>query len=392
MARRGIALLLATAAAALGGLGLTSGDAHARVPYGFVGAVADGPLFEPGVDLPGEIDAMAGSGIESMRVVVDWSEAQPYANWDQVPADQRSRFRDERGIPTDYAFLDRVVGLASQRDLRVLPVILIAPRWAARHPGRFASPPRDPAPYARFAGGLARRYGPGGAYWAEHPDLRAAPVRDWQVWNEPSLRDFWSDQPWARDYVALLRATRVQLRAADPRARVILAGLPNKSWTELARVYRAGGRRYFDAVALHPFTLKVDGVFEILRRGRRVMARAGDDRKPLLVTELSWPSARGKTSKTYGFEVSEAGQAARVRKALPKLAAQRRSLRLDSVYWYTWLTGETRKDYPFDYAGTSRLEGGRIVRKPAFGALRETALDLEGCAAKPSGARSCTRP
>lgn len=384
-------MLLAAVVAVGGGLSWASSDARARVPYGFVGAVADGPLFEPAVDLPGEIDAMAGSGVESVRMVVDWSSAQPYASWDQVPPDQRARFRDERGVPTDYALIDSIVGLAARRDMRVLPVVLIAPPWAARHPGRFASPPNDPAPYARFVGALARRYGPRGAYWGEHPDLRAIPVRDWQVWNEPSLRDFWSDSPWARDYVALMRATRSQLRAVDPRARLILAGLPNKSWTDLARIYRAGGRRYFDAVALHPFTREVDGVFEILRRGREVMARNRDGRKPLLVTELSWPSARGKTSKSYGIEVTEAGQAARLRKALPALAARRRSLRLESVYWYTWLTAETRRDYPFDYAGTSRFENGRVVRKPAFRALRETALALEGCTAKPSGARSCTR-
>jgi hypothetical protein len=365
--------------------------AEARVPYGFVGAVADGPLFGPGVDLNHEVATMAGSGVESVRVVVDWSSAQPYASWDQVPADQRARFSDERGVPTDYSQVDAIVGQTARRDMRVLPVVLIAPPWAARHPGQFASPPSDPAPYARFVGALVRRYGPGGAYWSEHPELRAAPVRDWQVWNEPSLRDFWSDSPWAADYVALMRATRVELRAADPHARLIMAGLPNKSWSDLARVYRAGGRRYFDAVALHPFTRTVDGVFEILTRGRRVMKRNGDARKPLLVTELSWPSAYGKTSKTYGIEVTERGQADHLRKALPMLAARRRALRIEGVYWYTWLTADSRDDYPFDYAGASTLRHGRIVRKPAFSALREAALALEGCAAKPSGARSCKR-
>jgi hypothetical protein len=370
---------------------LSASAAEARVPYGFVGAVADGPLFDGGVDLDREVATMAGSGVESVRVVVDWSSAQPYASWEQVPAEQRARFRDERGVPTDYSQVDAIVESAAARDVRVLPVVLIAPPWAARHPGQFASPPSDPAPYARFVAALARRYGPSGSYWAEHPQLRAAPVRDWQVWNEPSLRDFWSDAPWARDYVALLRATRIQLRAVDPHARVILAGLPNKSWNDLARVYRAHGRRYFDAVALHPFTRTVGGVFQILGHGRAVMKRYGDARKPLLVTELSWPSAQGKTSRKYGIEVTERGQAARLRKALPLLAARRRTLRLEAVYWYTWLTADSRDDYPFDYAGASRLRDGRIVRKPAFRALRDTALALEGCTAKPAGARSCTR-
>jgi hypothetical protein len=275
--------------------------------------------------------------------------------------------------------------------MRVLPVVLIAPLWAARHPGAFNSPPSDPAPYARFVGALARRYGPGGSFWAEHPELAPLPVADWQVWNEPSLGDFWSDDPWVRDYVALMRATRSELRRADPRARLIMAGLPNQSWADLARVYRAGGRRYFDAVALHPFTAKVNGVFTILDKGRHVMARYGDARKPLLVTELSWPSAKGKTNRTYGIETTERGQAAKLADALPKLAARRRSLRLESVYWYTWLSEDRRDDYPFDYAGASRIENGKVIRKPAFRTLRSAALELEGCAAKPRGAKSCKR-
>ena len=363
--------------------------AKRTVPFGFVGTMADGPLLEGRVDLESEADAMVGAGVESVRFVADWSEAQPYASWDQVPEDQRARFRDEGGVPTDYAMVDRIVGLAARRDMRVLPVVMIAPRWAARQPGAFASPPRDPAPYARFTAALARRYGPGGSFWTERPDLRPQPVRDWQIWNEPSLREFWNADGWARGYVALLRATRPQLRAADPGARVILAGLPNKSWTDLGRIYRAGGRRWFDAVALHPFTQKVDGVFTIIGHGRRVMRRYGDARKPLLVTELSWPSAKGKAEPRSDIAVTEAQQAARLRKALPLLAKRRRALRLESVHWYTWLTAETRRDYAFDYAGASRLRDGRIVRKPAFGALRSTALKLEGCAAKPAGARSC---
>ncbi len=365
--------------------------AKRTVPAGFVGAVADGPLFEPWIDLPAEADAMVSAGVESVRVVVDWRTAQPYASFDDVPADKRSRYRDEGGVPTDYSLIDSIVGLSAQRGMSVLPVVLIAPRWAARHPGAFNSPPSDPAPYARFVGALARRYGPDGTFWAEHPEIPKQAVRDWQVWNEPSLRDFWSDDPWVRDYVALMRATRIQLNTVDPRARLILAGLPNKSWTDLARIYRARGGRYFDAVALHPFTAKVEGVFTILAKGREVMARYGDRRKPLLVTELSWPSAKGKTLRTYGIETTERGQAAKLEQALPGLAARRRSLRLESVYWYTWLTEDRRDDYPFDYAGASTLEDGKVVRKPAFAALRRAALKLEGCRSKPDGARSCAR-
>jgi hypothetical protein len=76
--------------------------------------------------------------------------------------------------------------------------------------------------------------------------------------------------------------------------------------------------------------------------------------------------------------VDEKGQAARVASALPYLAKRRHALRIERVYWYTWLTREVDPDYPFDYAGLRRLEDGRVVEKPAFSAFRRTALELQG--------------
>ena len=71
------------------------------------------------------------------------------------------------------------------------------------------------------------------------------------------------------------------------------------------------------------------------------MARHGDGRKPLLLTELSWTSAKGKTKLRYGFEVTERDQARRIAEALPLLAGLRRQLHLAGVYWYwvaaTWV-------------------------------------------------------
>jgi hypothetical protein len=201
-------------------------------------------------------------------------------------------------------------------------------------------------------------------------------VTDWQLWNEPALTNFWLDQPFARGYVALLRATRPALRRADPRARVVIGGLVHESWRALASVYRAGGGRWFDVLALHPFTREPAGVLDIIERNRRVMARNGDRRKPLLVTELSWPSSYGRIPSRYGYETDERGQARQLGRGLRALAAHRRRLRIERVYWYTWMTRETSPDYPFDYSGVRRIRRSRVVAKPALAALRRTALAL----------------
>jgi Glycosyl hydrolase catalytic core len=219
------------------------------------------------------------------------------------------------------------------------------------------------------------RYGPRGSLWDEHPDLARRPIRDWQLWNEPNFPRYWSTRPFARSYVRVLRASRRALRRADRGARLILAGLPNRSWRALRSIYRAGGRRAFDAVALHPYTGHPRDVVRIVRLARREMRRGGDRRKPVWVTELSWPAAEGKTQGTTGFETSERGQARRLREALERLATARRRLRIERVYWYTWLSAEGGEN-SFNWSGLRRLRGGRVVSAPALKVFRRTARRL----------------
>ena len=350
-----------------------------QVPRGFIGTTADGPVTDQLHRFQGQLDPMADAGVESLRMVFPWRDAQPYRRRADVPPDRAGEFRDEDGVPTDWRLLDAYVEGAARRGMRVLPVVLYAPPWAARDPGADASPPSSFTAYARFAAAVAKRYGRGGSFWAERPDVPALPIAWVQVWNEPHFSEFWSDQPWERDYAKLLRTTYKAVKAAAPRTKVLTAGFANRSWTFLEKLYKHRTRGHFDAIGLHPFTNAVDGVVEIIRRGRAVMARYGDRKLPVAITELSWTSAKGKAAWTYGNERTEEGQAKAVRQGLQRMAKERRRLRILGVYWYTWMTVERDPNYPFDYAGLVRLErDDRVTRKPAFYAYRSTALALEG--------------
>lgn len=371
---------------------LASAAAAAKVPPSFMGVVADGPLLaDPNVDYRDQVSAMVGGGVQTIRTSFNWSGVQPYATLAEVPAEQRDRFKVERGVPTDYSGTDGLVGTAAARHMRVLPVLISSPDWAARSAGHLNSPPRHPSDYGRYAATLVERYGPSGSFWHEHPELPKMAIGHWQIWNEPSFQQFWSDQPWAPDYVKLLRRARKAIKAADRHAKVVLAGLPNKSWKALEKIYKAGGRGQFDVAAFHPFTDTVGGVKTILRRDRRVMAAHGDRRKPMFVTELSWTAAKGKTHVTYGNEQTARGQAERLSAAYSMLARERRRLRVERVYWYTWLSYDRDRFYPFDWAGLVRLKNREVSRKPAFNAYRRTALRLEGCRAKRGRADRCAR-
>jgi Glycosyl hydrolase catalytic core len=362
---RRIALVAALAAAALTVPAAADAAPHRQVPQGFFGVMADGPLTEGLVPAAPEFARMASSGVETARVVFDWSHAQP------APGD-----------PYDFSESDAFVAGAAARRIRVLPAVLHAPAWAVDGPAEYGSPPRELSAYAAYMTALVQRYRPGGTFWAEHPLLPRMPISAWQVWNEPNVPFYWSKRPFARGYVALLKAARAAIRATDPRATVLLAGLTNgaesPSWEALRMILKAGGRGQFDAVALHPYTSKVKNILRTVRYARAEMRRRGGI-KPVWLTEISWSSSGGRTTDRFAtWDTSERGQARMARAALTTLARERRALGIRQVTWYTWLSPQVSRSKWFDYAGLSRMKDGRVVRKPALKAFASVARRLAG--------------
>ena len=80
-------------------------------------------------------------------------------------------------------------------------------------------------------------------------------MRAWEIWNEPNLKDYFTAQPFAKPYAALLRAAYPAVHGADPGATVLMASMANYSWRDLAKLLSAGGPRLrFDAAGAHPFS------------------------------------------------------------------------------------------------------------------------------------------
>lgn len=359
------------------------------VPPGFVGMNLDGrTIASPALDR--ELGVMAASGVESVRFPVYWADAQPYADAAEIPAADRGRFEAVDGVPTSFAATDRLVAAAARHRLAPLPVVVQAPRWDRAFPERSFSPPAAPAPYARFLAALARRYGTRGSFWARRPDLPRVPVRYWQVWNEENGGVFWQDddpqvQPsarlrWIDPYLALLRAVRPAVRAADPRAQIVLGGLVGESWVSLEDLYRSdpAAGRCFDVAAIHPYTALPGNVGLLLKRSRQVMDRHGDPRKPQAATEFGWPSAAGRTAPSFDYATTPAGQARLLGAGLGLLGYFRRELRLRAAFWYVWASTDAGPSI-FDYSGLRRVVGGRFTPKPALRALRREARYLERC-------------
>lgn len=365
--------------------------AQTAVPQGFVGVDADGPLLDPAnsIDLDSQVATMVASGVQSIRTAFSWAAAEPYQSWSDVPATQQSQFTDVAGVPVDFELTDAIVAAAAARRLSVLPTVLYAPAWDANANPDGVDTPRRYGPYAAYLTALIGRYGPHGSFWRQHPGVPKLPIRAWQIWNEPNLSYYWH-QPFARSYAGLLRAAHAAIRRADPGAKVVLGALTNLAWKSIGQLYRVrGAHTLFDVVAVNGFTKRPANVILYLRLMRRALDRFHDGAKPLLATEISWPSARGHVSNGFDFDTTEAGQARNIATLLPQLGAQRQSLGLAGFYWYTWMGDEQDGGQAFDFAGLERFRDGRVSAKPALAAYRRAALALEGCRRKGRVATAC---
>jgi hypothetical protein len=357
---------------------LAPASAGATVSRNFVGMIADGPVFASGVNLDNVLNKMVASGVGRLRVGFAWALAQPYRRWRDVPHDRLLRFvRGPGGVPTIYYQTDLIVAAAAKHHLSLLPVVTYAPPWDASRVGNHRQP-ASPAPYARYLTGLVERYGSKGSFWAAHPSIPKRPITAWQIWNEPDLTLNWSTTPFAASYLALLRAAHDAVKKADPSATVILGAMAH--WQDLELIYAVpGSRKLFDSVAANSYTPKPEDVITILGRYRQTMDENGDTRKPLLATEIGWPSGLGRTSLSYSFQTTKRGQARKLAKVLPLLARSRRRLKLGAFYYYTWMSPDPEHANPFAFAGLLHYNQSThsVHPKPAYWAFRRAVKKLE---------------
>jgi polysaccharide biosynthesis protein PslG len=274
---------------------------------------------------------------------------------------------------------DRVVRLAGERGIRVLPIITYTPRWARSSECLDSKKchPRDPAEYAHFAGLAVERYAPRG-------------VRTWEVWNEPNLRIFWNPGADASGYTELLRAAYTAIHAVDPGATVISGGLAptatgggNIAPREyLEQMYAEGAQGYFDALGFHPYSFPLSPTHYSKTNAwsqmnetewsiRSIMQENGDGGKKIWLTEYGAPTGGpGSIADSNNHSlwdipdhVTEAYQATILREAVTE---SRTYTWAGPLFWYSY------KDLGFDtytkenFFGIVRADGSI---KPAFTAL-----------------------
>ena len=105
------------------------------------------------------------------------------------------------------------------------------------------------------------------------------------------------------------------------------------------------------------------------------MRRYGDRRKPVWVTEISWPAAKGR-ARTHRHRDRRSRPGAAAARGLTALrGGAAAAARCERVYWYTWLSAESSASV-FAWSGLRRLHDGAVISTPALAAFRATARRL----------------
>jgi polysaccharide biosynthesis protein PslG len=388
-----LALLATLAALAVAMTAAPADAAKRRVPFGFFGTVLPPQMSNasvvPDLALDQQMALMASSGVESVRVTPIWQELEP-----------------ARGTYS-FARLDRVVAAAARHGLLVNVTVTATPQWNSvrpNDPDGFRWPPRDPAPFGELMRQLVLRYGPSGSLWAQDPSLPRVPIRQWQIWNEQTAIWFWHRRPWAPSYKRLLRTAYRAIHRADRGAKVVAGSIVNYGrfahWDMVRQLYQTGAKRFFDVIALHPFTNSpsvrrtVWQTLEIVRRVRAEMRRRGDGRKPIILTELTWPASVGRVPKAglVSFATTRRGQVSRLKATYRRFARVRRRIRVTQAYWYAWATPYDAEGslstVSFRFSGLTRVRGSVFSPLPILRSYANVAAKYEGCR-KSADARRC---
>lgn len=258
-------------------------------------------------------EGFAGLHMDWIRRMVFSHVKQTFAWEDIEPV--RGEWHFERG--------DALLNQLEEKGLEIVVRLSDAPDWSypslntAGEEAFLDAPPDDLADWANFCGTVAARY--------------RGRITAYQVWNEPNLSREWGGRPPdAAGYVALLRACAEAIRAADPDAIIISAGLaPTGTYDHTAipddvyfqQMYDAGFAAYSDVVGVHapgysapevPPSQGAGGhrffTFRRVEDMRRIMVRNGDAARQMAILETGWTTDQHNPEYAW-FAVDEATQA-----------------------------------------------------------------------------------
>lgn len=201
----------------------------------------------------------------------------------------------------DWQRADWILQMAERHGMKLLIRLDSPPYWSEPEPG--SRLPVNQTDFADYCSSIAARY--------------KGRIAAYEVWNEPNLAREWGDQPPdPAAYVELLKTCYLAIKAADPNAVVISAGMAPTGTDDPAiampddaffrEMYAAGAAPYFDVLGVHapgymnppersPDETEADPnlqarwiTFRHVEDIRAIMVEYGDEDKQIAITEMGW--------------------------------------------------------------------------------------------------------
>jgi hypothetical protein len=282
-------------------------SAAAIPPADYYGANIQ-PLFEasfvPQADWSGLFAKMATDALQTARMDAVWSWAEPNA-----PVNAQHTYTWSN--PGDPAHsLDQIVGSLAANGVRMLAVIDLPPSWAAGSGTQMVPAHYDD--YVAFAAAFAARYGEGGTFWQQNPQLPYLPVVDFEVWNEANSANFWSGSADPTEYAKVLVGASAAIHAVDPSAQV-LASIGWQSFQSyVSTLYKLGVKGSIEGIAFHPYAPDAFGIVLLTEELRATLGSAGEESLPIYEDEVGLPDAASGPGAAFAYDgpVSDAARAA----------------------------------------------------------------------------------
>lgn len=228
---------------------------------------------------------------------------------------------------------DRIVDAIGQSGLRIVARVDNQPNWAATSvtwPG--SGPPDNPRDWTDYLTALATRY--------------KGRIQAYEIWNEPNLdREWGNKKPDPSAYTTMLKSSYQAIKAADPQALVISAGMSPTATNDdhampdldfISAMYAAGAKDSFDLLGVHaagykaepcadpgqvalsaeltnnnpgPANLKRIYAFRHVEDVHELMVQQGDTSKQMAILEMGWTTDARPGSQYAWFAVDRDQQA-----------------------------------------------------------------------------------
>lgn len=276
--------------------------------------------------------------------------------WDRIQPTNSTTF--------DWAYDDKIVNGIVANGMMPLPIFHGCPAWA--RPSADISVPANMSQFATFCAACVTRY--------------KDRVKYWEVWNEQNARGFWPPDPDPVRYTQMLQAVYPAVKAVDPTAYIITGGtasVPDNTGLAggnmgerefISAVYANGGKNYFDAMGIHPYSYPLlcsdtqnwngwSMMNATATSVRSIMTANGDSAKPIWATEYGGPTGTDTNARSEAWQINYVNESHNLGASLPWLGP---------IVWYQyWDKGANLADQEDNFG---LLRNADYSPKPAFDA------------------------